>query len=61
MKERIRGSYQKVCIVKFVVEFIVVAVLIKVLFSGYLEKVKVRTHRSTSMALMIPVKIVMRN
>lgn len=46
---------------KFVVEVIIVSVLIKVLLSGYLEKVKVRTYRSTAMALMIPIKVIVKN
>lgn len=60
-KNEIAGTFQKTCYIKFMVELIVVAVLIKVLFSGYLEKVKIRTHRSTSMALMIPIAIITKN
>lgn len=46
---------------KFAIEFVLVLILIRVLVSGYLDKLRTKTRRSISMVMMIPPGVVMRN
>lgn len=61
-------SFRKITNIKFAVEFVVVLLLIKILVSGYLSKLRTKTKRSISnsvtysgMVMMIPSTIVTKN
>jgi hypothetical protein len=41
-------NFRKIVNIKFAVEFVVVLLLIKILVSGYLDKLKTKTKRSIS-------------
>lgn len=44
----INDGFRKVASIKFAVEFVLVLLLIKILLSGYLAKLKIKTKRSIS-------------
>ena len=55
------GTLQKNAYVKFIVELVVISILVTYFFLGYLDRVKIRTYKSSSMALMIPVTLISKN
>jgi hypothetical protein len=57
----ITDNFKKIINVKFAIEFVLVLILIRVLVSGYLDKLRTKTRRSISMVMMIPPGVVMRN